>query len=527
MTSPIKLLLVVIIAVLHSSSSTGDVFTSLEKMKGLARLESFLPTILEKYLDRQQVIPRVLLDFLDLLKTQTRVKNDMGLDRFVLHPTNAFKMIRRFLKHWTELANYLNKGPDNDLKEMLNVNRPIFPKPSDLLACAEAILRIQDVYNLTAKQIAKGHISMATEPGLPLDADECYELGYTNHKWKYFEQARDWMWEALLRMGPGYEGLLTRYQVLEYLSWAEYQVGDLENAIKHTKMMLKEEPESTKAYRSLDAMQEEIIYQKKFGKDNLPSRVNVGNRDKGKEDHAFDYERLCRGQPNKIVGSPKQLRCYYKSSHPLLRLKPAKIEVLDPDRQILLLRDVINESQMQFIKELAAPKLQRAKMETISAEELEYGDHKTSKSAWLGDADGAPIAALSRRIEAITDFHVTGDSAESLQVVHFGIGGHFEPRYGYNATSRSVDNGPRDWIATVLLYLNFVDAGGSNVFLDSELSVSPQKGSAVFWLNMRRSGKETLHAACPVIVGHKWVAKKWIRERDQVFTRRCGLHEDE
>ncbi|EDO30483.1 predicted protein, partial [Nematostella vectensis] len=497
-------LLVVIIAVLHSSSSTGDVFTSLEKMKGLARLESFLPTILEKYLDRQQVIPRVLLDFLDLLKTQTRVKNDMGLDRFVLHPTNAFKMIRRFLKHWTELANYLNKGPDNDLKEMLNVNRPIFPKPSDLLACAEAILRIQDVYNLTAKQIAKGHISMATEPGLPLDADECYELGYTNHKWKYFEQARDWMWEALLQISMIQDNNLHSCGiVLEYLSWAEYQVGDLgqESDISYH-MFFSYKPESTKAYRSLDAMQEEIIYQKKFGKDNLPSRVNVGNRDKGKEDHAFDYERLCRGQPNK-VRIPKQLRCYYKSSHPLLRLKPAKIEVLDPDRQILLLRDVINESQMQFIKELAAPKVSSLH---LSPTNRSPSERRFSSSAWLGDADGAPIAALSRRIEAITDFHVTGDSAESLQVVHFGIGGHFEPRYGYNA-------------------LNFVDAGGSNVFLDSELSVSPQKGSAVFWLNMRRSGKETLHAACPVIVGHKWVAKKWIRERDQVFTRRCGLHE--
>lgn len=43
---------------------------------------------------------------------------------------------------------------------------------------------------------------------------------------------------------------------------------------------------------------------------------------------------------------------------------------------------------------------------------------------------------------------------------------------------------------------------------------------------MIRSGEgdlRTRHAACPVLVGDKWVANKWIHEAGQEFRRPCGL----
>lgn len=33
----------------------------------------------------------------------------------------------------------------------------------------------------------------------------------------------------------------------------------------------------------------------------------------------------------------------------------------------------------------------------------------------------------------------------------------------------------------------------------------------------------TRHAACPVLIGNKWVANKWIHERGQEFRRPCSL----
>lgn len=52
-----------------------------------------------------------------------------------------------------------------------------------------------------------------------------------------------------------------------------------------------------------------------------------------------------------------------------------------------------------------------------------------------------------------------------------------------------------------------VEAGGATIFPATNLTIFPQKGSAVFWYNLHPSGEgdeKTLHAACPVLIGSKW-----------------------
>lgn len=47
------------------------------------------------------------------------------------------------------------------------------------------------------------------------------------------------------------------------------------------------------------------------------------------------------------------------------------------------------------------------------------------------------------------------------------------------------------------------------------LEVAPQRGNAVFFSYERpHPSTRTLHGGAPVIAGDKWIATKWLRERE-------------
>ena len=94
------------------------------------------------------------------------------------------------------------------------------------MGSADAIFRLQDVYNISSTVIADGDLSHRTLSPV-LGVDECFELGYINHDWEVYERAYDWMREAQRRLSPPYvqySGNLRQIDVLEYLAWAEYEV---------------------------------------------------------------------------------------------------------------------------------------------------------------------------------------------------------------------------------------------------------------------------------------------------------------
>lgn len=70
--------------------------------------------------------------------------------------------------------------------------------------------------------------------------------------------------------------------------------------------------------------------------------------------------------------------------------------------------------------------------------------------------------------------------------------------------------------------------GGATVFPYLNVHVPAVERSAVFWYNLKPSGVSELlsrHAGCPVLVGSKWVANKWIHELGQNLE--CGTEKED
>ena len=128
-----------------------------------------------------------------------------------------------------------------------------------------------------------------------------------------------------------------------------------------------------------------------------------------------------------------------------------------------------------------------------------------------------------------------------LQVANYGMGGHYDthmdpngfmegetPKADMDGKKWSYYKATGDRIATFMVYLSEVKYGGRTVFPSLGLSSEPEKGSAVFWINLANTARRdrlTYHGGCPVLLGSKWITNKWILYFDQMMSDayKCAL----
>ena len=118
-----------------------------------------------------------------------------------------------------------------------------------------------------------------------------------------------------------------------------------------------------------------------------------------------------------------------KSLDPYMRLTNVKVEEAYKRPQIVIFHDFMSDAEADVIKSLAEPKLKRATVQNYFTGNLEVAKYRISKSAWLTNREHKVVASISRRIEAITNLNM--ETAEELQVVNYGIGGHYEPHFDF------------------------------------------------------------------------------------------------
>ena len=113
------------------------------------------------------------------------------------------------------------------------------------------------------------------------------------------------------------------------------------------------------------------------------------------------------------------------------------------------------------------------------------------------------------------------ENGEGVQVLNYQPGAEYKPHYDYfdpaaPGTPTILKRGGQR-VGTLVMYLNNPERGGGTTFPDVGLEVAPQRGNAVFFSYDRpHPSSQTLHGGAPVVSGEKWVATKWLREREFV-----------
>lgn len=518
-----------------SCSAQNDFFTSIGQMTDLLFIEKDLVLSLKDYIRAEERKLHTLKLWADRLESLSSAASE-DPELFLGNPVNAFKLIKRLNSEWTDLEALVLTDTSDGFISNLTIQRQYFPTDEDQTGAANALLRLQDTYQLDTETIASGKLpGVSLSPGLSgsssLSASDCFDLGKVAYSEADYVHTALWMEQSLKQLqSESQTQNLDQTMVLDYLSYSVYQQGALERALHYTRKLLQLDPGHQRALGNLK------YFEYQLSKQQRAPGAEQSAASRGRPDDYLPerkaYEELCRGEGVRMTPRRQsRLHCRYHDNgrHPHLLIGPVKQEE-EWDRPLILrYHNVVSEREMEKVKELAKPRLRRATVHDPQTGKLTTAHYRVSKSAWLGASEHPLVDKINQRIQDVTGLDVS--TAEDLQVANYGVGGQYEPHFDFGRDDEPdafEELGTGNRIATWLLYMSDVQAGGATVFTDVGASIKPKKGSAVFWYNLYRSGEgdyRTRHAACPVLVGNKWVSNKWIHERGQEFRRRCSLRE--
>lgn len=209
-----------------------------------------------------------------------------------------------------------------------------------------------------------------------------------------------------------------------------------------------------------------------------------------------------------LGGSPRQLDLGDRVVHILASLQQPRVVVLG---------GLLSEAECDALIAAARPRLARSlTVQTVTGGE-ELNPDRTSNGMFFSRGESELIARIEARIARLLHWPV--ENGEGMQVLNYPAGAEYKAHYDYfdphePGTPTILKRGGQR-LGTLVMYLNDPARGGGTIFPDIGLEVAPQRGNAVFFNYDRPSpATRTLHGGAPVIEGEKWVATKWLRERE-------------
>jgi prolyl 4-hydroxylase len=189
--------------------------------------------------------------------------------------------------------------------------------------------------------------------------------------------------------------------------------------------------------------------------------------------------------------------------------------------RIVLFGNLLSADECEQMIELSRGKLARSSVVNNETGAYDIHPHRTSYGTYFDRGENDLIRRLETRIADLVQFPV--ENGEPIQILHYEPGGEYKPHYDYfdprQPGNEQVLTQGGQRIATLVMYLNDVEAGGSTVFPEVGVDVLPRRGNAVYFAYCSETGAldaRTLHGGSPVGAGEKWIATKWFRERHYV-----------
>ncbi|XP_002094894.3 prolyl 4-hydroxylase subunit alpha-1 [Drosophila yakuba] len=478
------------------SEMTIDSAKSIAGMKWLVDMEGFFISEMESYTAALKNKIDEIESFLQEVQSKREISR-RNPEEFVAHPLNAFSLIRRLHEDWTQIELLMLNQPGlENLESIENGLDVAQPTDEDLNDAINGIISLQEFYNLQPSDIAKG-LLMGQQYNASLTTLNCMALANACQSYNFDKYALKWYKTAVELYDDDRDGLIYREVFGFSLSdlYKNYTSVLIRKGFRKTAFNLLRDVADLDA--NLWTLRKDVY---EMGKIDVPDPTFTKST-------WFDVTGCLR-----VSHTRKNLSCHYeKHTSDLLRIAPLKVETLSLKPHIVLYHDVIYDSEISKVKNISLPSL-KSPLRILHAE-----DHNL-KLAKISEDYHSP---LNLRIKDMTGEDVKEDT--DFQIDNYGICGF---RYYHTDNLESQDQTAElgDRLTSIMFFMNDVAQGGAFVFLHLNLTIWPQKGSALVWRNLdhrMQPNEDLLHASCPVIVGSKWTLTKWLHERPQMFSRPC------
>ncbi len=186
--------------------------------------------------------------------------------------------------------------------------------------------------------------------------------------------------------------------------------------------------------------------------------------------------------------------------------------------RVILFGNLLAPEECEELIEMSRGKLARSSVVNAATGNYDVHPHRTSSGTHFNRGENALIQRIERRVSELVQHPV--ECGEPLQILHYQPGGEYKPHFDYFDPAQPGNEvvlkhgGQR--VATLVMYLNDVPAGGSTVFPAVGLDVLPRRGNAVYFAYTTEQGEldaRSLHGGNPVSEGEKWIATKWFRQQ--------------